>query len=96
MPANQRGECRACGQGIAYHGRRDLLEAIASWRRELDAALRAGSSRLGDAACAVLQAARTIELSAQGYCASYACETARTTSSSSPAETTKQLPLIPE
>lgn len=69
MPTNHRAECRGCGKGIAYHGRRDLLQLVSGWRRELEQGY-ASSSRLADVACGVMQTARSVEAAAAGVCLS--------------------------
>lgn len=92
MPPNRRGECCACGQGIPYHGRRDLLTLARSWRLELERAIGASSSRLADAAIGVLQAARTVDAASHHLCVG--CFEDRPLVDSPPPS--RQLNLIPE
>lgn len=92
MPPNRRGECRECGQGIPYHGRRDLLELVRSWKRELELSFRNGSA-LADASIGVLQAAEVVDAAAMGLCV--ACLHGRHEEPTAP-RSSRQLNLIPE
>lgn len=91
MPQNRRGECCVCGQGIPYHGRRDLLTLARSWRLELERAIDTSSARLADAAIGVLQAARTVDAASNHLCVG--CFEGRHLAEHPPS---RQLNLIPE
>jgi hypothetical protein len=60
--------CKLCGQGIPYHGRRDLVQFIASAGRELERAFES-TSRLADTALAVAERMRHVAAFARGQCA---------------------------
>lgn len=88
LPPNSRAQCTRCGAGIPYHGRRDLLQLVAAWRRELEQGFGSSSSRLADVSCGIMQSARAVEASAAGLCVS--CVDVR-----EPPAPTRQLELVP-
>ena len=94
MPKNRREECSRCGQGIPYHGRRDLIAFVRSVRAQLVDAFRS-SAHLADIAVGLDQQAHAIEAAVQGLCVS--CSNVREVLLEEAAPTpSRQLNLIPE